>query len=138
MERALGAARSQVEQRVVQHQQRTGTGGSQPAALRYREMLVNWEEHDMELEGIKAADEGKSLFTNTDLEMAALLPVCSVNVSQGQQGHGGPELLGRESQSRGVSKERLSPARAADKHQAGAIRSPKCLGLLVAVGFRVP
>lgn len=34
----------------------------------------------MKLEGIKVADEGKSLFTNTELEMAAPLPVCSVNM----------------------------------------------------------
>lgn len=34
----------------------------------------------MKLEGIKMADEGKSLFTNTELDMAALLPICSVNV----------------------------------------------------------
>lgn len=43
-------------------------------------MLVNWEEHEMKLEGIKVADEGKSLFTNAELEMATLLPICSVNV----------------------------------------------------------
>ena len=34
----------------------------------------------MKLEGVKVADEGKSLFTNTELEMVALLPVCLVNV----------------------------------------------------------
>lgn len=62
-----------------------GWAGSQPAVLHYREMLVNWEEHEMELEGIQVADAGKILFTNTDDEMAALLLVYSVNVSRGQQ-----------------------------------------------------
>lgn len=34
----------------------------------------------MRLKGIKVADEGKSLFTNIELEMSPLLPVCLVNV----------------------------------------------------------
>lgn len=58
-------------------QQRRIIGMSrQPASLvaLQRKMLVNWEEHEMKLEGIKVADKGKSLFTNTELEMAALLP----------------------------------------------------------------
>lgn len=34
----------------------------------------------MKLEGIKVGDKGKSLFTKTELETAALLPACSVSV----------------------------------------------------------
>lgn len=58
------------EQRVEQH-----TDNGEEAAARQLRVLqgdaVSWEQHQMELEGMRMTDKGKSVLTNTELEVAS-------------------------------------------------------------------